>query len=139
MTWSEDSLGCSVGADNVLYLIVVWVEESKCGSAEPDPLSTLGSESVHHRHHLSLQLQNCKREILRVKLRHLKKNKCCDFLVCPFTRYWVNFNTVLPFCFKYYYLLIPKYFFWIWNDSNLGSTLRLHCPCRFQSFPIGTN
>jgi len=57
-----DSLGTGVGTHNVLHIICVWVEECKCRCAQPHPFPALGTEPVHDRHHLPLQLEHCKQQ-----------------------------------------------------------------------------
>lgn len=50
---STHSLGSGICTDYVLNLIVIGIEEGKCRRPQPHPLSALGSEPIHHRHHLT--------------------------------------------------------------------------------------
>jgi len=53
-------LGTAVCTDNVLHFICVWILEAQTACPQPDPFTTLGTEPVNNRHHLTLELQNWK-------------------------------------------------------------------------------
>lgn len=46
-------LGQSICAYNVLYIVIVWIQEGEGGGSEPDPFSVFSSKPVHQRDDLA--------------------------------------------------------------------------------------
>lgn len=52
------SLGRSVGADDILHLVGVRVQEGERRRPQPHPVTRFRAESVHYRHDLPLELEH---------------------------------------------------------------------------------
>lgn len=58
----ENLLDVGVGADDVLYLIRVWVLEGEAAGSDQHPLPVLHTEAIHYRQNLTLQLHYLQRK-----------------------------------------------------------------------------
>lgn len=58
----KDLLDIGVGADDVLYLIRVWVLEGEAAGSDQHPLPVLHPETIHYRQNLTLQLHHLRKE-----------------------------------------------------------------------------
>lgn len=57
----KNLLDVGVGADDVLYLIRVWVLEGEAAGPDQHPLPVLHSETIHYGQNLTLQLHHLQR------------------------------------------------------------------------------